>query len=476
MAKKAKRVVDAAKTTDGFQNFALRLGLRADNTMAQSVYTPELITRNRILLENAYRGSWIVGAAVDVIAEDMTRAGIDIHGSMDPKDIQQLNAAMTRLGLWQSIAECTKWARLYGGAIIFINVHGQDPSSPLNLDTIAKGQGIDFRVFNRWELVPTLVDIVEDGYDWGLPQYYDLIANIATGTPSNIRLHHTRVVRQVGIELPIWQKITEQFWGESVVERFWDRLIAFDAATQGASQLMSKAYLRTVGIDGLREILAAGGQAEENLAKMFHQMRYLQNNEGITLLDKNDNFEATSYGFMGIPDTILQFGQQISGALGIPLVRLFGQSPAGLSSTGESDLRNYYDNIIMLQESRLRRGLSLMLHALCRTLFGRVPEDFDFEFTPLWQTSAKERADIAAVTTAAVVQAYEAGIIDQATALEELRQSSDVTGLFSNITDEQIEAAKMPEPPGIEASFAPEAEPAEFAEPTEVPGGEETEQ
>ena len=43
--------------------------------------------------------------------------------------------------------------------------------------------------------------------------------------------------------------------------------------------------------------------------------------------------------------------------------------------------------------------------------------------------------------------AFEKGIIDQATAMQELKQSSDATGVFSNITDEQIEEAKMAPPP-----------------------------
>jgi hypothetical protein len=37
---------------------------------------------------------------------------------------------------------------------------------------------------------------------------------------------------------------------------------------------------------------------------------------------------------------LLQFAQQLSGALNIPLTRLFGQSPAGMNSTGEGDLHS----------------------------------------------------------------------------------------------------------------------------------------
>ena len=444
-----QQATDAATSTrDGFANLAARMGLGAQNVFSEGTYIFDLLTRNRIKLEAMYRGSWIVGAAVDSIAEDMTRAGISIKGEIEPEKIEQMHAQMTRLGVWNSLLESIKWGRLYGGAIAVINVDGQDLSTPLNVETVGKGQFRGLRVYDRWQLQPSLQNIVIDGMDFGLPMFYDVISDVTTGQVSNVRIHHTRVVRQIGVQLPAYQAITEQMWGESVIERMYDRLMAFDTATSGAANLIQKAHLRTVQIDKLREVLAAGGKAEENLLQMFHHMRMLQTNEGLTLLDKEDTFQAHSYTFSGLSDMILQFGQQISGATGIPLVRLFGQSPAGLNSTGESDLRMYYDNIAAQQESRLREGLMKVLRVLHQSMFGvAAPEGFDFDFVPLWQTSTKEKADIATAITTTVSTAFEKGIIDQATAMQELKQSSDATGVFSNITDEQIEEAKMAPPP-----------------------------
>lgn len=437
-----------ATTRDGFANLTARMGMGAQNVMSDGTYIFDLLTRNRIKLEAMYRGSWIVGAAVDSVAEDMTRAGVNIHSTDDPEQIKQMQAMLTQLDVWGSLLEAIKWGRLYGGAIAVINVDGQDLSTPLNVETVGKGQFRGLRVYDRWQLQPDMVNMIEEGKDAGLPAYYTVISNITTGQLSNTRIHHSRIIRQIGVQLPVMQAMTEQWWGESVIERMYDRLISFDTATSGAANLIQKAHLRTVQIDKLREVLAAGGKAEENLLQMFHHMRMLQTNEGLTLLDKEDTFQAHSYTFSGLSDMILQFGQQISGATGIPLVRLFGQSPAGLNSTGESDLRMYYDNIASQQESRLREGMMKVLRVLHQSMFGvAAPEGFDFDFVPLWQTSTKEKADIATAITTTVGTAFEKGIIDQATALQELKQSSDVTGVFSNITDEQIEEAKMAPPP-----------------------------
>jgi phage-related protein (TIGR01555 family) len=433
---------------DGYTNLAFRLGIGSDNVSKNSQYLFDLLTRNRLALESMYRGSWIVGAAVDSVAEDMTRSGIVIKGSDTPEDIERLQSEMTRKGIWNSLLDAIKWSRLYGGALAVIVIDGQDMSTPLDASTVAKDQFVGLKVYDRWQLQPSVSNLIYGGKYDGLPKYYNVISDVNTGAVSALRIHYSRVIRLIGIQLPVYQALTEQFWGESIIERLHDRLIAFDSATMSAMNLMQKAHLRTVKIEKLREILSAGGKANENLLNMFHTMRQLQSNEGITLLDKEDEFAAHSYSFAGLNDVILQFGQQISGALGIPLVRLFGQSPAGLNSTGESDLRTYYDNIMSQQESRLRDGLDRVLKVLHASTFGRpAPDNIDFDFTPLWQTSTREKSEIAARIAETIAKVYEAGIIDHATALTELRASSDSTHVFTNITQEAIDSATTPEPP-----------------------------
>ncbi|MFX5756397.1 phage portal protein, partial [Acinetobacter baumannii] len=74
-------------------------------------------------LEAAYRGSWIVRAAVDAIPEDMTRCGVEISG-IDPASITEMETAMVSLGIWDKLCETGKWARLYGGAIAVMLIDG----------------------------------------------------------------------------------------------------------------------------------------------------------------------------------------------------------------------------------------------------------------------------------------------------------------------------------------------------------------
>lgn len=453
--------IQKRRVFDGYDNFLSRIGLNNQNQLSGGTYDFNLVTRNRILLEAAYRGSWIVGRAIDSIANDMTRAGIEITTKED-YDKSVLKKAMTRLQIWPSICTVIKWGRLYGGAIGVMQIDGQDLSTPLDIDSVTLGQFKGIVVYDRWMLNPLLSPVITSGPDMGLPIIYQIVssalqnlgnpnplkAGSVWNVPGIINVHHTRCIRYTGIDLPFFQAITEQMWGESVLERMWDRLISFDNASMSSAQLIDRANLRTVKIEGLRELIAAGGEAYEGLLKHFEMMRRMADNEGLTLLDKNDEFDSTAYTFSGLSDMMLQQAQQISGASEIPLVVLFGQAPAGLGATADSDIRMYYDFINSQQEAKLRNPSSDLTQVLWRSVFGRpTPEDFDFEFTPLWQMDAIDKATIAKTNTETIVAAQTAGLVPVETAMRELRDSSGETGLFSNITDQDISEAEAEPPP-----------------------------
>lgn len=433
-------------TKDSFQNFAARVGLGAGNQHDQSTYGFNFTSRDRLKLEAMYRSSWIVGQVVDVVAEDMTREGITLRGMESPDDVEMINQELDRLEVWDQLSDTIKWSRLYGGAIAVMLIDGQNVSTPLNLNTVGKDQFKGLLVLDRWMVLPDLQDLVtEYGPDYGKPKYYDVITD-SVGF-CNQRIHYSRIIRMDGINLPYWQAIAENLWGQSVIERLEDRLTIFDSATLGAGQLIYKAHLRTYKIKGLRDIIATGGRAFDGLVKQIEHIRLWQSNEGMTLMDAEDEFEAHSYSFSGLNDILLQFGQQLSGATQIPLVRLFGQSPAGLNATGESDLSNYYDNINQQQERRLRTPLHTLLAVMSQSVLGKpLPKTFKFDFASLWQIDDEKKAGIAEKVVNAVCKAEESALITRKTALKELRQSSEVTGVFSHITDAEIEEADD-EPP-----------------------------
>ena len=436
--------LEGVKTLDSFQNLAQGMGIGGDNALSTIGYGFNPITRNRTLLEWMHRGSWIVRQAVDVIPEDMTRSGIDFTSTLSPDDAGEIEHKLTGFNTWGTIADTLAWGRLYGGAIAVMLIDGQDMATPLRVEAIGPDDYKGLLVLDRWMVDPSLDNLVTDfGPSLGHPKFYRVGQN-APALKGRV-IHHSRVaVRHSGMPLPYQQRLTENLWGVSVIEPLFDRLGAFDMATTGAAQLINKAYLRTVKIKDLRQIAAAGVEstAYKGLTNQINFMRSMQNIEGITILDGEDEFEAASHSaFSGLDQIISQFGQQLAGALQMPLTRLFGQSPNGMSATGESDLQTYYDSIRQKQERELKPGVTLIHRVQAASLGIKLPDDFGVTFRPNWQLSAVEKSTVAQTNTATVLSAKEAGLIDDQTALRELRQSSRETGVFTNVTDELIDAA-----------------------------------
>lgn len=445
-------VPEGTFTTDSFVNFAHKLGIGADNPLSSSTYGFNPISRNRILLEWIYRGSWLGGVAVDLLADDMTRAGIEFKTDLTPDDQDLIEEKATELDIWNKINETIKWGRLYGGSIAVMLIDGQDPRTPLRLETVGRGQFRGLAVFDRWMVEPELSDLVtEYGPSLGLPSYY----RVMPGAPclQGKVVHYSRVVlRQEGISLPYQQRLVENLWGLSIIERLYDRLVAFDSASTGAAQLVYKSYLRTLKVKGLREVVSMGGKALEGLTAYVQMMARFQGIEGITMVDGEDEYASEHHGaFSGLADILSQFGQQISGALQIPLVRLFGQSPAGLNSTGESDIRTYYDHVKQQQIKTMKVGVTKIYRAIAQSEGITLPHNFRLDFKSLWQLSDTEKADIAAKIVETVTKAEEGQLVSPQVAMRELRQSSDVTGVFTNITEQDIAKADAQiTPPGIE--------------------------
>jgi hypothetical protein len=77
-----------------------------------------------------------------------------------------------------------------------------------------------------------------------------------------------------------------------------------------------------------------------------------------------------------------------------------------------------------------------------------LPEGFRVKFNSLWEIDSEKKANIATSLTNAVIAVHTAGLISDKVALQELRQSSHETGIFTNITEELIEqASEDPVPP-----------------------------
>ena len=78
MSKKTWKKLRALKK-DSFSNPVARLGFGTQDLMQGTVYQRTLMTENYQLLNNLYRGNWIIQNIINTIPDDMMRSWITIN-------------------------------------------------------------------------------------------------------------------------------------------------------------------------------------------------------------------------------------------------------------------------------------------------------------------------------------------------------------------------------------------------------------
>jgi hypothetical protein len=108
-------------------------------------------------------------------------------------------------------------------------------------------------------------------------------------------------------------------------------------------------------------------------------------------LGPGDEFIRENIQFTGIPDILHILFMLVSSCTGYPITRLFGVSPAGLNSTGESDMRNYYDMVRSDQKAEAEPVLLRIIRIISE--WKNLPEPY-IKWRPLQSPSPKEQAEI----------------------------------------------------------------------------------
>lgn len=425
---------------DTFQNLLARLGDGAPNLLNGTDYTMDRLTQNYQLMNNLYRNHWIVRKVIDSIPEDMMKNWIDIQSSLTPQQMKQFNELERKTKIKEKIKEALKWGRLYGGAaaIMIIQGHENILDEPLDYDTIMPGSFKGLMVCDRWMGIQPSTDIIEDvsSPDFGMPLYYEWDYGNNGGT---VKVHHSRILRFAGRDLPFIEKQIEMGWGESEVEVIYEELKKRDNASYNIANLLFMANLKVLKMQGMEEILSTGDvNLQQDLYNTVEGQNRLMNSNSMMVLGKDDDFSTHQYTFSGINDVYQSFMLDVAGASEIPVTKLFGRSPAGLSATGESDLQNYYDMIGQKQVSQLQPIIDKLLPVMVMSEFAYIPNDLSYDFNPVAEQTEEELASIVDKKVNAINTVYQAGLITQKVAIKELKEMADTTGMFTNISDMDI--------------------------------------
>ena len=431
-------------TTDAFSNPMFRLGYGTQAPLEATEYVLTRLTDNYARLNAMYRSGGILQSVVDIIPDDMTREWFTLTGDIKPEDMDAFERAQRRIHLRKSIQEGLRWGRLYGGAAGVMLIKGQNNwEKPLNLKSILPDAFQGLYIFDRWSGISPGAELVTDmsDPDFGLPEYYEI--NSGEGTRIVARVHHSRVVRFIGRELPYLEKIAELYWGESEIEPIYEDIALYDSIMHNMGNLTFRANVDTMEVQNLDQLFGmASTEQQKRFWQVMQAQSVCQSNFGTRLINKGDQIHNQQYSFTGF-DHVTEAAQlNLSAKTHIPMTKLFGRSPAGLNSTGEGDMKNYYDIVDGQRESKLRPVLERILPVLCMSVWGDIPEDAQITFPPLWTPTATELADIASKKTQTIMAAFQSNAITLGMALTELKKLEDETGMFGSIDDAYISKNK----------------------------------
>lgn len=446
---------------DSLKNLVSGLGTAKDKTTALKF---GLVVKEPAELNAMHRGDWLARKVVDIIPNDMTREWRNWQAEQD--QIEKIEAVEQDplVNLQAKVNRALQVARLLGGAVIYIGIKDAVPTEELKPDTVRAGDLKYLHVLGKQEVTcgETVLDVTSEFF--GQPSYYEVPA--ADGSP--VRIHPSRMVRFDGAPILDRRAVGNDTWGDSILQVLYDALQNAGSSQAHVAALIPEAKTDVVYMPNL-STYAATPAGQSKLTARFTYANSVKSMFNMLLLEgtggsggqggTGEKWEQKQISFAQLPELIRQYLTIASGAADIPVTRLLGESPGGLNSTGEADLRNYYDNIAARQRIELSPALHRLDEVVIRSALGSRPDDVYYEWAPLWGMSEKEKAEVfkAKADAARALAGAKGGPLLPALALSD--------ALVNTFTEDGSL-------PGLEAAISKHGPLVEKPEPEDVPGDE----
>ena len=435
---------------DAFSNAVARMGYRTASVAEGVEYILERWTNNYWLMVTLFRNHWIPRKIVEIPAKDMCKAWPRLNCDLKPDQISNFDRTIKRTLTQKKIKRAITWARLFGGAgaLMVIKGHENILDTPLDLDRVNPGSYKGLIVFDRWSGITPVgneMQDIESPLTFGLPEYYSVHGQ--NGNEALFNVHASRILRFTGPDVPTPEHEANQYWGISVLELVMEEMRKRDNASWSILQLLFRAQILTQVNPELAQLLSGavgGGAALQRFQQTMQAQNELLSNQSMLLLGKEGKLESHQYTFGGIADVLDRFeiACAASSNPSIPYSKLFGKNSSGLDNSNDADERNYEEAIAQAQHDDLEPQLMQQLYpVVCMSEFGDVPDDLDITWPSIRVLTEEDKTKLAKEGGEAILAPFNAGVTSQKLTLEELKQLGDKTEIFTNITDEIIEAA-----------------------------------
>ena len=377
--------VQALTRTDSWQSTLGSFGDRRDRGRTDTMRLRPNAVLDDYTLTTAYKDLWLVRRVVQGLAEDALRCGWGAPETEKLENFTHLNTATHEEGAFE---RALHMAALKGGALLFIGYKNSGLAPQNLLEPAPQGAEVAFlEVFDRFQLQGEARVQEVDSPEYDRPQVWHVIGQRRPG----LRFHASRAIRFPG--LPRGQSgesgetQQDRDWGYSMLQPIWADVVRYGVFWQSVGHLMQLSSVGVLTLKGIIQMLASKNKdiAEARIDLLNQHMSSTR----VMVLDADgaESYHREAVSFSDMPALLQELQVATAGALGRPVTKLFGRSPAGMNATGESDLRNYYDEV----QSYRTRIIEPRLEQVLEICEGKK---IDVEFESLWQPTDKEVAEI----------------------------------------------------------------------------------
>lgn len=408
---------------DGYSNLLNKYGTTQDNSTAYQ-FDPEVIPGDPELI-SLYEGNGLFTKIIDRPAEEAVKHGLDIDYG-DESIAEYVEDRLDELDFEQQFATAEKWARLYGGSIIVMLVDdGRGLEEPLDWKNVRSIE--ELRVFERAVVQPdytmlsqfNFVDSMKTDRLFGEPEFYQVFSVYGCFV-----VHRSRCLVFRNGRMP--EQTTNsiyRYWGIPEYVKIKRALRECITAHEDGVKLMERSVQAIYKMKNLAQLLAT----DDGENKVLQRLQIIDMARGIlnsiAIDTDGEDYDFKNYSTTGVKEVIDSTCNMLSAVTNIPQTVLFGRSPAGMNSTGESDLENYYNMVENIQKQNMKGNARTLLDLILiqGVVEGKIEEipKFKVKFAALWSMSDSEQATVDKTKAdterirAATAQAYiDAGIID----------------------------------------------------------------
>ena len=359
---------------------------------------------------------------VDTMSDESTRKWVTLKGideKVSDDDIKRVQGYCEKWALRKLFKDASEMVGFQGGCLLYMDMGVDDAElvTPLVISdkTIGKGKFKGFRMIEPMQVYPGVYEAADPlKADYFKPETWIVLGK---------EVHVSRFLYFANNVPSTILRPAYNFFGIPLAQLVLKYVANFESARDSSAEIIHNFALLGLKTD-MSQVLAGGSAAElVNRAKI---MLAAKRNQGLALIDKEtEEFFQIETALGGLKDLVAQQLELLALLPGIPVTKLFGTAPTGMNSTGESDMRNFYDKTRTWQETLYFDNFIKARHMIELNEFGAITDGIVETWELLQEPNQVEQATIQKTKAETDAIYLEQGVILQEEVRERLSTDED---------------------------------------------------